>query len=82
MDYNPSLVYDFDLRAWVPVQSEATRLGGLSRMWRRGFTTRRLKVHGKWRTVHKARWGECVSGPQTWIVMNGQTVEVCLRNFI
>lgn len=80
-DYTPSMVYNFDVRSWVPVQSEAYKVNfNPNTFFGRRLTITRIKYRGVWRTVHMARYWE--SGPSHWIIMNGQRMQVYLRNQI
>ena len=80
-DYTPSMVYDFDVRAWVPVQSEAFKVNfSPRRVFGKRLTIIRVKYQNVWRTVHMAEYWE--SGPSHWIIMNGQRMDVYLRNLV
>ena len=71
-----STVYDWDARAWVPVQSEAWTVN--FRPTSQGWAIMRLKHRGVWRTVRIARYGD--SGPDRWVTIGRTRYPVAIAH--
>jgi hypothetical protein len=73
---NESTVYDWNTRAWVPVQSEAwkTNFRPTPRRW----MIVRLKWRGVWRTVRMASYVS--GGPDRWITIGNTRYPVHLAH--